>query len=202
LASFWEKDEDGTRGKVLRFDTDILQSQAYPWWAKIKAGAAAKDAPARLPTREPKYDTLAGLDGVWIWSDPVPVERGKAYWMTVDAKGPGQMFAWLIGYTNAPDVAYGAEMAAFQGYLQDPAGTAQPGRNHKGFLHSYVWKGQLNMIGTGAWKTYSRREKPFRPTAVTPEVCYVRVLLWAIWPPGEYRFDNVRLCEVPDKAAP
>jgi hypothetical protein len=26
------------------------------------------------------------------------------------------------------------------------------------------------------------------------------LLLWAIWPPGDYRFDNIRLYEIPDTA--
>src|SRR5580704_5608402 len=70
LSAFWVQDEDPSRGKVLKFDTDILQTQAYAWWKEIASGAPPKNAPARLPTFEPKYDTLAGLDGVWFWSDP------------------------------------------------------------------------------------------------------------------------------------
>src|SRR5689334_10838996 len=47
LSSFWVKDEDPAHGKVIRLDTDVLQSQAYDWWVKIAKGAAAKDAPAK-----------------------------------------------------------------------------------------------------------------------------------------------------------
>ena len=35
LSTFWVKDKDPAHGKVLKFDTDILQSQAYEWWPKI-----------------------------------------------------------------------------------------------------------------------------------------------------------------------
>src|SRR5271156_4025491 len=38
LTTFWEKDPDGKRGKVIRIDTDVLQSQAYEWWVKISKG--------------------------------------------------------------------------------------------------------------------------------------------------------------------
>src|SRR5690349_14802116 len=63
LTTFWEKDKDPKRGKVIRFDTDVLQSQGYDWWVKIAAKKAkAKDAPKKEATKEPKYDTLAGLD--------------------------------------------------------------------------------------------------------------------------------------------
>src|SRR5438874_2227328 len=56
LTTFWVKDPDPKRGKVIKFDTDVLQSQGYEWWAKIADGAAARDAPKKLPTTEPKYD--------------------------------------------------------------------------------------------------------------------------------------------------
>src|SRR5262245_66524472 len=81
LSTFWVDDPDGKRGKVLKVDTDVLQSQGYEWWSKIAKGASPKDAPKKEPTTPPKYDTLAGLDGVWYWSDPIPVERDKEYWM-------------------------------------------------------------------------------------------------------------------------
>src|ERR1700730_5361367 len=68
LTAFWVKDPDPKHGKVIKFDTDVLQSQGYEWWGKIARGkATAKDAPKKQPTVEPKYDTLAGLDGVWFW---------------------------------------------------------------------------------------------------------------------------------------
>src|SRR5262245_22522297 len=54
LSSFWVDDPDGRNGKVLKFDTDVLQTQGYEWWAKIHAGASPTDAPGKLPTVEPK----------------------------------------------------------------------------------------------------------------------------------------------------
>src|SRR5207302_4910794 len=76
LTTFWVKDDDPKHGKVIRFDTDVYQSQGYEWWAKVAQGASAKDAPKKTPTVGDKYDTLAGNDGVWFWSDPIPVEKG------------------------------------------------------------------------------------------------------------------------------
>ena len=55
--------------------------------------------------------------------------------------------------------------------------------------------GQLAAGGSNEWKTYSRRKQPFRPTSVTPNVRYVRVLILPTWPPGTYWVDNVRLVE-------
>ena len=200
LTSFWVQDPDPGHGKVLKFDTDVLQKQTYEWWARIAAGANPADAPAKLPTVEPKYDTLAAFDGAWFYSDPLPVEPGKAYWLSLDVKGP-EIMVWLLGYTNKPTTAFGAEAAAFQGYLGDQAGTHDIGRGHQAFIHEYDWKGQLKAGGPGEWRTYARRAKPFRPTANTPQVRFMRVQLLPYWPPAVYYVDNVRLVEVPGASA-
>jgi hypothetical protein len=200
LTTFWVKDDDPKHGKVIKFDTDVLQSQGYEWWAKVAKGAAAKGAPMKLPTKEPKYDTLAGLDGVWFWSDFIPVEKDKAYWLTLDVKGPG-LLVWLFGYPEKESTPFGADAAAFQEYLKEKTTGKPPDttREREPFIHKYVWKGQLAAGGSNEWKTYARRSKPFRPTSVTPNVRFVRVMILPTWPPGEYFVDNVTLVEVEDK---
>lgn len=201
LSTFWVKDNDPQRGRVLKVDTDILQSQGYAWWVKIAKGANPADAPKKLPTVEPKYDTLAGLDGVWFWSDPIPIEKGKSYWLTVDVKGPA-MLVWLVGYPEQPDTSFGADNGAFVEVLQNAEGKKTPNvRGREAFIHKYIWKGQLAVGGSSEWKTYSRRDKPFQPTKFTPKVKYVRVMLYPFWPPGQYYIDNVRLVEYRAEAA-
>ncbi len=203
LSTFWARDDDPAHGKVIRFDTDVLQSQAYDWWAKIASGASAADAPRKQPTVEPKYDTLAGLDGVWFWSDFIPVEKGKSYWLTVDVKGP-PILVWLVGYPEKASTSFGADAAAFQEVLAGRRSGRAPdtSRKREVFVHNYVWKGQLAAGGSTGWKTYSRRGKPFRPTSVTPHVRYVRVMIYPFWPPGAYSVDNVRLTEYEEPAGP
>jgi hypothetical protein len=164
----------------------------------VKEGASPRSAPAKIPSKDPnKYDTLAAYDGAFMWSDPVPVAKGKAYWLSLDVKGPAGMMVWLVGYSEKPNRAFGADMAAFTEYLNEKVtGKPRPNkRNFDPFIHKYVWKGQLVVGGSDQWKSYSRREKPFRPTAATPEVRYVRVMLLPYWPPGTYWVDNVRLVE-------
>lgn len=195
LSTFWVKDKDPDRGTVLKFDTDIRQSQAYDWWFKIAEGASPTKAPAKIPTIEPKYDTLAGLDGVWFWSDAIPIEKQKEYWLTLDAKGAG-MLVWLVGYPEKPDVSFASDAGAVKQYFEKVNGTAPPNeRMRQAFIRKNVWKGQLKVDASKEWTTYSRREKPFSPTKYTPTVKYVRVLLYPFWPPGEYYVDNVRLVE-------
>lgn len=202
LSTFWVRDDD-KHGKVIKFDTDILQSQAYEWWVRIAKGAAPKDAPKKLPTQEPKYDTLAGLDGVWFWSDYIPVEEGKAYWLTMDVKGPA-ILSWLVGYTKKGSTAFGSENGAFQDVLKE-AKLKKPlekKRNHDPFIHEYVWKGQMAAGGSNEWKTYSRRKLPFRPTMSGDRpngVKFVRVMIYPFWPPATYYVDNVKLVEWEDR---
>ena len=198
LSTFCVDDPDPARGKVLKLDTDVLQSQAYEWWAKlVNDNAEPKDAPAKKATSGDKFDTLAGLDGVWFWSDFIPVEKGKSYWLTVDVKGPG-MKVFLRGYPNKESTAFGADEAAFQGYLQELAGKFENKRGRKGFIHKYVWDAPLNVGGSDGWKTYSRRGMPFSPTKNTPNVRYIRVVLLPYWPPATYYVDNVKLLELAD----
>jgi hypothetical protein len=196
LTSFWVDDADPQHGKFVKFDTDVRQSQAYEWWEKIVAGASAREAPAKLPTVEPKYDTLAGLDGVWFYSDYIAIEPGKDYWLTIDVKGPG-ILVWLVGYPDKPDTTFGADQGALQQYLEEKKRGDRPqARGRPAFIHKYVWKGQMAAGGSDEWKTYSRRAKPFRPTKNTPSVHYVRVLVYPFWPPGTYYVDNVSLTEM------
>ena len=50
LSSFWVEAPDPAHGKVIKLDTDVLQSQGYEWWAKIVKGADPKQAPKKQPT--------------------------------------------------------------------------------------------------------------------------------------------------------
>jgi hypothetical protein len=199
LTTFWETDPDPKRGKVIRFDTDVYQNQGYEWWCKIAKGASPKDAPKKVPTTGEKYDTLAGLDGVWFWSDYIPVEEGKAYWLTIDVKGPG-ILTWLVGYPTKGGTAFGSENGAFQDALKESVTKkpVQKKRGHDPFIHTYVWKGQMAAGGSKDWKTYSRRKMPFRPTVSAGKpngVRFVRVMIYPFWPPANYWVDNVRLVE-------
>jgi hypothetical protein len=159
LTTFWVKDPDGKRGKVLKFDTDVLQSQAYDWWVKIAGTAKAKDAPKKLPTTPPKYDTLAGLDGVWYWSDPFPLEKGKAYWLTLDVKG-AEIMAWLVGYPEKPDTSFGADAKAFQEYFREKR---RANRARTSAVSTRSWRSMITVAS-------SRRAAPMSgaPTRAAP----------------------------------
>ena len=50
LSTLWVADADPKRGKVLKFDTDVQQAQAYVWWKNISDGTSPLGAPKKLPT--------------------------------------------------------------------------------------------------------------------------------------------------------
>jgi hypothetical protein len=132
---------------------------------------------------------------------PYPRSEGPASGVDPHAAKPPAgdvpaMLLWLVGYPEKPTTRWGADAAAFQGYLQQEAGEFKNERGRKGFIHTYVWKGQMACGGSDQWKTYSRREKPFRPTKERPNVRWVRVMLYPFWPPANYYVDNVKLVEV------
>lgn len=87
LTTFWVEGESPT-GKCLLIDTDVLCSQYDEWNEKFFKGALASLAPKKLPTKEPKYDTVGGTKGSHVYSDPIPVKPGMTYRFDVDVKGP------------------------------------------------------------------------------------------------------------------
>ncbi len=67
------------------------------------------------------------------------MEKGKAYWLTIDAKGPGEIMVWLVGYPDKPGTAFGADAAAFQEALKEKdSGKPTPQkRGREPFIHNY-----------------------------------------------------------------
>jgi len=99
LIFFWTTDPEAPeRGKVMKINTDVYQQQAYGWWIdRFVHGKPASEAPARKATSGLKYDTIAGLDGGYYWSDFIEIKKGGAYRVYIDAKGPGA-FVFIRGY--------------------------------------------------------------------------------------------------------
>jgi len=108
LCSFWV-DKESPTGKCVMFDTDVLQSQHDEWRKKFEAGAPASQAPQKLPTKEPKYDTVGGNKGAHIYSDPIPVKPGMVYRFDFDGRGPngGVSPIFVKGYGRMTSADFG-----------------------------------------------------------------------------------------------
>jgi len=156
----------GTRsGKCIKMDTDVYMTD---WERRKKELKENPDAPAwsKTPTSGNKYDTIGGNDGVSFYSAPIPVKKGKSYTLCMDVKS---------------DQPHATPKVFIKGYTL-----------HKGEMR-VIYKTYLNcrLKGT-AWQHF---EQTFNPTAKTPTVAEMRVMLFSYWPPGEYFFDNIKIYE-------
>lgn len=180
LTTFWVE-SPGRKGRSIKIDTDVLASQYRERQDAIaKALAEGKEPPpppARKPTRAPKFDTVAGLDGVHYASrKEVPIREGAAYRLSVDAKveGKGNPRVWVKAI----------------GEVKSSSGTRE----------RVVWEKALECKGADKeWKTFSMAFSASGP--VRQGATRLRVELYAYWPPAVYYFDNVRLEEIPAEGA-
>jgi len=200
LVYHWMADPlDASRGKVLHINTDVLQSQAYAWWIeRYVRGAGLDRAPARAPTVEPKYDTIAGLDGGFYWSDYIPIKPGRAYKVYVDARGP-KAKVFIRGYESMPPLSFGDEAPAVQELFRAPRGESPTDANGRPVKYRlrYRYQTWFAVGGGEQWQTCTHI-KPRHPTGreLTENVRYLRIAIYPYWPPGDYWFDNIRVVEV------
>ena len=174
LTTFWVK-SPGREGRAIKIDTDVLASQFRERQDEIsKAEEARKEPPpppGRRQTKEPKYDTVAGLDGVLFASAEIRADRRKTYKLQVDVKVEGQASpkVWVKGY-------------------------AQVTSQGKTRLRE-VWKRALDCEkASSEWKTFGMVFQVNQ--RLRYEVEHFRIVLYPYWPPATYHFDNVHLTEV------
>ncbi|MFH0962593.1 MAG: hypothetical protein V2A58_01130 [Planctomycetota bacterium] len=160
---------EGKSGRGLVIDSDVLLSQWKDWRSALDAGTNLADAPAKVPTKEPKYDTVAGTYGVPYLSDYISVEPGKTYELSFDMKG-----RWIDGTT-----VFVAKVFV-KGYGDVAGEQREIYRTYKACRT----------------KTQGREYEFFRRT-FTPalEVRSLRVQIYAYWPPDVYHFDNISIRE-------
>ena len=177
LTSTWVA-APGRKGKCIRIDTDVLSSQFKKREDEMEAaraaGRPAPSPPAKLPAHAPKYDTVAGNEGVHFVSDPIAIDPAKHYLLEVDARveGAAAPKVWVKGY----------------------------GRPREGERERELWKKGLDCNGAGKdWRTF-RTAFPLS-TAIPSAVTQVRIHLYPYWPPAVYWFDDVRLVEVTEEEA-
>ena len=174
LTTFWVAGERPT-GKRVRFDTNVYHSQWKAWQEKYKAGATADEAPAKVPTSGPKYDTVAGLYGVAYFSDPIAVRPGTSYKVEVDYRGKSVLggaveFFPKLFIRGYGEVA-GEKRVVYDAYLALRCKT-----------QAKEWEHNVRIITI--------------PTDMRTPVEFVRLMLYAYWPPDLYWFDNVTMKEV------
>jgi hypothetical protein len=136
----------GSRGRVLRIDTDVLLEEANTRWKEMELPPEERPpATQKGPTTPPKYDTVGGTTGAKIYSDYIRVEPDMRYRLRVDVKSDAPTVKIFIkGY------------AEFQG----------------GYRKYYQCYKNIENPKPG-WRTY---ERTFNPTFRSPDVSHIRVM--------------------------
>ena len=179
LTTFWAAGESPT-GKCLKMDTDVYHSQWVQWREQLKAGATADQAPGKTPTSGPKYDTVAGLYGVAYFSDPIAVKPGQSYKVEVDYRGKSVLggaveFFPKLFIRGYGDVG-GEKRVVYDAYLALRCKT-----------QGEKWEHNVRIVTI--------------PADAPAPVRFVRLMLYAYWPPNFYWFDNVTMKEVAPEPA-
>jgi len=177
LTLFWDSTHS-TTGKCIKMDTDVLQEEVHRRMEELIANPDAPPWP-KTPTRPPKYDTAAGLEGVSFWSEPIAVEKGKIYRMSVDCMCRTKREAEAKMFVRGYGMAKNAKGKLVKRKLYD----------------TYL---SCRLSRPGKWRHFTQT---FCPTDRTPAVTEMRVMLFAYWPPGTYYWDNVSITEVPEAEA-
>ena len=188
LSSFWVKDDDPAHGKVIKFDTDVLQSQGVRLVGQDRRRRLARRRPAQAAHRRAQVRHPRRPRRRLVLERLHPGREGEGVLAHARREGAA---ASSPGWSATPRRATRPSAPTRRRFRKcsrasGPARPPTPTRKREVFVHKYVWKGQLAAGGSTDWKTYSRRNKPFRPTSVTPNVRYVRVMIYPFWPPGEY----------------
>ncbi|HUX02384.1 MAG: hypothetical protein WBD63_06400 [Phycisphaerae bacterium] len=174
LTTFWVAGESPA-GKCLKMNTDVYHDQWVEWQKQVKAGAPAEDAPAKTPTSGAKYDTVAGTYGVAYFSDPIPVTPEKSYKVEVDYRGGSVLGGGIEFFPKLFIRGYGEvageKRTVYDAYLALRCRT-----------DGTQWEHGIRIVTI--------------PTDTQAPVEFVRVMLYAYWPPGLYWFDNVSMKEV------
>ena len=174
LTTFWT--DEGQTGKGIQINTDVDEGQWRQWQERFKAGAGADEAPRPIPTVEPKYNTVAASYGVAYDSDPIPVRSGKAYKVSLNYRGPGGEFFFPKLFIRGYGKVEGEMRVVYDAYLALRSKTG-----------GKAWEWNVRIV-----------EIPTDPVA---PVEFVRLKLYAYWPPATYLFDNVSMKEVAPGAA-
>lgn len=204
LVYHWTKDPKAPgRGKVLRIDTSVDQRFALNWWVKRYVHhAPLKDAPAKVAGKG--YSHLGGEIGGFYWSDFIPIKKGGAYKVYVDAKGP-QAKVFIRGYEKKVPLFFGDENGLVRRKFRTARGESNVDKNGRPIKHirRFRYTTWFAVGGSDKWKTYTH-DKPRHPNRreLTEDVRFIRIMLYPYWPPGDYWFDNIRVVEEPSKPFP
>ena len=199
-------------GKVLVVRTDLARDSWIAYRRSILIGQA-KAEPPHIP-RDISYASVAGLEGIHFRSLWVKATTGKRYWLTADALMPGGKCKVFIkgfhstpaGMDGLPESSLGslgitAEQFAAMNARKQKTLLMNDAEDHPMRYLRECYRWYLNCRGApGKWQHFAA---PFPPRGgLPPDVQWLQIQIYACWPPGTYRFDNVNLYVDPRQTEP
>ena len=176
LTSFREKDGQ-SGGWCMRFDTDVKMTESRARRTEMEQPDPPPAKP-KSPTKHPDYSTAAGGDGVPFYTDYIEIKPGMRYTLSMDARAEKAGMTpkvFLKGYSEDDDE------------VLDDSGARVKQKFRR--VHYKVYK---DCACDADWKAFSIT---VCPTIDSPDIRWVRVMLFPYWPQGIYWFDNVSLVE-------
>lgn len=177
LTMFWEKDSqraDG--GKCIRLFTNVSNEQFLQRYDEMKLDPVPPPKPPKL-CKPPGYDSVGGNDGVPYYSEYIEIKPGMKYTLSADARSE---------HGGAPKIF-------IKGYTEQMTEIADENNKAKVVpLRRITYKGDFDFPAPKTWKTTSAT---FSPTGQRDDVKWIRVKIWAYWPPQNYWFDNIKVVE-------
>ena len=170
--------EEPNHGKVITIDTSMSETQAKKRQFEMREAAAkgtpVPPAPKKQALGDPAgYDAIGATYGVSFYSEKFKCKPKQAYKISFDYKGTGGAKVWVRGWGQSK------------------------GEDRR------RWETFVNCHGGGSeWR---HQEQAFHPTrrGAGPdsfsELAYLRIMLFAYWPPGLSSFDNLKIEEISDE---
>ena len=204
------------RGKVLRIRTDVERDKWLAYRRKLRFGQAS---PANPPTlrRDTSYGSVAGLEGVHYRSHWIKAAPHQRYWLVADMKGKSagiffpKIFVkgfmdWSARADGLPEASLierkmtAAQFAALPKARRE-ALVAADARQHPERYRRECFRWYLACRNEeDVWKHYAA---PFPPRGGLPDnVGWLQIQVYAYWPPGEFRFNDVNMYKDPRQKAP
>ena len=204
------------RGKVLQITTDLERAAWMEYRRKLLFGQADPKHPPKIG-KDSSYASVAGMEGVHYYSDWIDATAGQRYWLLADMKGKteGIFFPkiYVKGYLDYSADANALperslverKMTAGQFAELPPARRkallAEDVKKHPDRYRRECFRWYLSCRNPeNVWKHYAA---PCPPRGGLPKVVrWLRVEVYAYWPPGDYLFDDVLLYKDPAQKAP
>ena len=207
----------GRTGNVLRLFTDLDREAWLAYQKDIRLGKADPEKPPPIGTVANKYATVAGLEGVHFRSAWIDATAGQRYWLVADMKGktagiffPKIFVKGFADFSAAADAI--SEVSLNERKMSADDFAALPAEKQKAMIaedaaahpdryRREVYRWYLACRNEeDVWKHYA---DPFPPRGGLPKnVQWLRIEVYAYWPPGEFLFDDVQFYKDPRLTAP